>query len=124
MMAAELLRKSIRETEASLEAQRAALAQIEAGGLGDDGAGNFISIAEAARLLGVTKNAVWKRLKARQIETTFKGRRAFVFHDDLQKLYDKSPANLATPPANLASFRDASEAPIIGTEIRNTNSEK
>jgi excisionase family DNA binding protein len=114
MTAADLLRRSIAETERSLSAQRAALAEIEAAdNLGDAAAGNWISIAEAARLLGVTKNAVWKRLKARQIEATFKGRRAFVFYDDLQKLYDKSPANLATPPANLASFRDAIKAPIL-----------
>jgi hypothetical protein len=118
MTAADLLRRSIAETEASLAAQRAALAQIEAGNLGDDGAGNWISLGDAACLLRITKNAVRKRLPSSGIEPVMRGRRIFIWRDDLSKLYARRPATLATHPATLATFRDAIKAPILNTEIR------
>jgi hypothetical protein len=118
MTAADLLRKSIAETEASLAAQRAALAAIEAASVGDAAAGNWISLGDAACLLRITKNAVRKRLPLSGIEAVRRGGRVFIWRDDLRKLYARSQATLATPPATLATFRDAIKAPILNTEIR------
>jgi hypothetical protein len=124
MIAAELLRKSIRETEASLAYQRAALAELEAAdNLGDAAAGNWISLGDAACMLRVSKNAARKRLRSSGIETVMRGGRVFIWRDDLSKLYARRPATLATPPATLAIFSAASPTPIIGIEIR-ANSEE